>query len=761
MSGDSAASAPGRSGGRPGRPVGRKKAGSRWARFLESGLLLQGGVQGSPVIRLFMRWVRRPLLPVMRLWRRNIQLKVVVTTLLMSLGVVLLLGFVVIGQVRNGLLDAKVKASQSQATGGFAVAKQRADEAASGTGDDVATVDGRPSQNVSEWMSDLVSSLSSGGQGAFDVVTLPASDEDGAGGRGQRASGEVDWSRSVPADLRERIGSSTTAAQSYTRITYNNATKDSQPGLAIGKQVNDPNGDPYQLYYLFPLTQEEKSLSLVKGTLATAGLFVVVLLGAIAWLVVRQVVTPVRMAAGIAERLSAGRLQERMKVTGEDDIARLGEAFNKMAQNLQLKISQLEDLSRMQRRFVSDVSHELRTPLTTVRMAADVIHEAREDFDPVTARSAELLADQLDRFESLLADLLEISRFDAGAAALEAEPIDLRDVVRRVVSGAEPLAERKGTRIRVLGDQQPVVAEADARRVERVLRNLVVNAVEHGEGRDVVVKLAAAGGAVAIAVRDYGVGLKPGEATRVFSRFWRADPARARTTGGTGLGLSIALEDARLHGGWLQAWGEPGGGSQFRLTLPRTADEPLRGSPIPLEPKDSRRNRGLEDAGLPRGGGDGEKRATVPAQSASGPRPSGQARDPIPPRAPSAAPTADPTALPGNGARVVPRPASGTRRQDDPQTAQEQPARGAGASDPVGADGHDVARGSSDAVGNGSVSGPASTTGDGRPSGSAGPSRDQVASGPRDADRDNGSAGSGRETESEKADRHGEAFRGR
>jgi two-component system sensor histidine kinase MtrB len=193
--------------------------------------------------------------------------------------------------------------------------------------------------------------------------------------------------------------------------------------------------------------------------------------------------------------------------------------------------------------------------------------------------------------------------------------------------------------------------------VERVLRNLVVNAVEHGEGKDVVVKLAAAGGAVAVAVRDYGVGLKPGEATRVFSRFWRADPARARTTGGTGLGLSIALEDARLHGGWLQAWGEPGGGSQFRLTLPRTADEPLRGSPIPLEPKDSRRNRGLNDAGLPRAGG--EKSATVPVQ------PAGEQRAPLAPRLATVAPTADPTALPGNGARVVPRPASGARRQDD------------------------------------------------------------------------------------------------
>ncbi|MFE0208618.1 MtrAB system histidine kinase MtrB [Streptomyces sp. NPDC058985] len=662
MTRDSAASAPG-SEARAGRPVGPPPAGSRFGRLLEGGLL-HGGVQGSPVIRLFMRWLRRPLLPVMRLWRRNLQLKVVVTTLLMSLGVVLLLGFVVIGQVRNGLLDAKVKASQSQATGGFTAAKQKAEEAAGADGDDSNPADGRPPQNVIQWMSELVKSLSSGGQGAFDVVTLPMGGESGSG-RGPRASGSVDWAVSVPEGLRERIDGDTAAAQSYTRIVYN-SDQGSQPGLVIGKQVNDPNGEPYQLYYLFPLTQEEKSLSLVRGTLATAGLFVVVLLGAIAWLVVRQVVTPVRMAASIAERLSAGRLQERMKVTGEDDIARLGEAFNKMAQNLQLKISQLEDLSRMQRRFVSDVSHELRTPLTTVRMAADVIHDARVDFDPVTARSAELLADQLDRFETLLADLLEISRFDAGAAALEAEPIDLREVVRRVVSGAEPLAERKGTPIRVVGDQQPVVAEADARRVERVLRNLVVNAVEHGEGRDVVVKLAAAGGAVAVGVRDYGVGLKPGEATRVFSRFWRADPARARTTGGTGLGLSIALEDARLHGGWLQAWGEPGGGSQFRLTLPRTADEPLRGSPIPLEPADSRRNRGLHDAGLddtaaPHGA---DKAVGVPAQASAGQTSQVPARGPILSRSAMAAPTADPTALPGNGARVVPRPAPGARRQD-------------------------------------------------------------------------------------------------
>ncbi|MEV5612895.1 MtrAB system histidine kinase MtrB [Streptomyces sp. NPDC052225] len=669
MSRNSAASAPGKPGSRTERPVGPAAVRGSWLRrAVDGGLLLKGGMNGSPVLRLFTRWVRRPLLPAMRLWRRNIQLKVVVTTLLMSLGVVLLLGIVVIGSVRNGLLDAKVKASQSQAEGGFRAAKDKADAQAAEVRAGAAG-DSRTTQNSNTWMSDLVTQLSSGGNGAFAVVTLSSKDPDSGNGRALRGSGLVEPDRSVPDALRDRVDQRTGASQEYTRIVYDGG-RESQPGLAIGKRLNDPQGDPYQLYYLFPLTQEEKSLGLVKGTLATAGLFVVVLLGAIAWLVVRQVVTPVRMAAGVAERLSAGRLQERMKVTGEDDIARLGEAFNKMAQNLHLKIQQLEDLSRMQRRFVSDVSHELRTPLTTVRMAADVIHEARGDFDPVTARSAELLADQLDRFESLLADLLEISRFDAGAAALEAEPIDLREVVRRVVGGAEPLAERKGTHVRIVGDEQPVVAEADARRVERVLRNLVVNAVEHGEGKDVVVRLAAAGGAVAVAVRDYGVGLKPGEATRVFSRFWRADPARARTTGGTGLGLSIALEDARLHGGWLQAWGEPGGGSQFRLTLPRTADEPLRGSPIPLEPEDSRRNRGLGDAGLP--GADGSKLATVPSQappvSANAPMASRHAQSSVP---------ADPTALPGSGARVVSRGgAAGTtgvpRQPADPQERGDQ-----------------------------------------------------------------------------------------
>ncbi|MGK5499478.1 MtrAB system histidine kinase MtrB [Streptomyces sp. URMC 125] len=638
----------------------------RGGRLLPGGLLSEGatGSRAHPVFRMLVRWVRRPLLPVARLWRRNIQLRVVAATLLMSLGVVLLLGLVVIGQVRNGLLEAKRQAAQSQAAGGFAVAEQLADDAADGRAEGESGSGRRGVQDTGIWLSNLVAQLASGGQGVYYPVALSSEEEadtfgadETTGTHGPRAWGSVRPEESVSEAMRRALDESTDTHEQHGRVVFDDGR--TEAALIIGKRLNDPNGDPYQLYYLFPFEQEEKSLSLVKGTLATAGVFVVVLLGAIAWLVVRQVVTPVRMAARISERLAAGRLQERMKVTGEDDIARLGESFNKMARNLQLKIQQLEELSRMQRRFVSDVSHELRTPLTTVRMAADVIHEARDDFDPVTKRSAELLLGQLDRFESLLADLLEISRFDAGAAALEAEPVDLRDVVRRVLEGAEPLAERKGSRLVVRGDERPVVAEADARRIERVLRNLVVNAVEHGEGRDIVIRLASGDGAVAVAVRDYGVGLKPGEANRVFNRFWRADPARARTTGGTGLGLSIAVEDARLHGGWLQAWGEPGGGSQFRLTIPQTAGEPLRGSPIPLEPADSRRRREPQKA-LP-----GMVRAAAPPARSPhglpGPEPA------VPPRGGGGAGAAD---AGGTGTPGGPSGRNGTGRTGKTGTAR-------------------------------------------------------------------------------------------
>jgi two-component system sensor histidine kinase MtrB len=260
-----------------------------------------------------------------------------------------------------------------------------------------------------------------------------------------------------------------------------------------------------------------------------------------------------------------------------------------MAATLQGQLRELEELSKAQRQFVSDVSHELRTPMTTIRMAAEILFDAREQLDAGASRSVELLQSQIERFEVLLTDLLEISRHDANVATLDPEPIDVCDLARRSADDAQQLAERRGCRIEFRLPAEPCIAEVDRRRVDRILRNLLVNAVEHGEGKDVVVTVAADRDAVAVAVRDHGVGLAPGEEVKVFERFWRADPSRARTTGtgGNGLGLAIALEDAHLHGGWLQAWGEKGRGSVFRLTVPRVAGQPIAGAPLPLGPDEA------------------------------------------------------------------------------------------------------------------------------------------------------------------------------
>jgi two-component system sensor histidine kinase MtrB len=529
-------------------------------------------------------------------WRRSIQVRVVSSTLVVSAIVVALLGFVVLQQVKAGLIQAKLRSSVAEEQLGISNARTQL-SSATGTPD------------VQALLQEVVQNLSpvqGGSEGGYEVVGYEL--VTGTDSRTQPALNNGLLKESVPQKLITAVNAGNSQYYyTYTKLLYDNgATSPAGPkitsyrGVVIGSSMQVPENsfNTYQFYYLFSLQQQEQTLALVWRTLLLSGIALVVLLAGIAWLVTRQVVTPVRMAARIAERLADGRLQERMKPKGEDDLARLAASFNKMADSLQRQIRRLEELSRIQRRFVSDVSHELRTPLTTVRMAADVLHEARADFDPASARSAELLQTQLDRFESLLGDLLEISRHDAGAASLEADAVDVRDLVRRVVDATEPLAARRGSVVTLHMPDEPCICEADARRVERILRNLLVNAAEHGEGGPIGVHVVADDDVVAIAVRDHGIGLRPGESSLVFNRFWRADPARARTTGGTGLGLSIASEDARLHGGRLQAWGERGKGSQFLLTLPRLAGSVVMRSPIPVEPTDASRED-VADTGAP------------------------------------------------------------------------------------------------------------------------------------------------------------------
>jgi two-component system, OmpR family, sensor histidine kinase MtrB len=504
-------------------------------------------------------------------WRSSLQLRVVSTTLVVSALVVSMLGFFLMQQIASNLLLSAKAQAYRQAQDGLVFVEAQA----------VATKP--PGQDSQDTMNDILKSLQASGQSpgadygvAITVRSTPTQPAFWAAAR----SG-LDYT-SVAAAIAQS-GAANRQNMMFARLPYPTSTSQKTTGLLYWA----PFGSAYRLVYFFPLTQLQNELYLIQRTLVLVGLALVFLLAGIAWLVTRWVVVPVARAAQGAQLLSTGRLDERLAVHGKDEIAALATSFNDMAASLQDKMRELEELSQVQRQFVSDVSHELRTPLTTIRMAADLLYEAREQLESAASRSAELLQSQLGRFESLLADLLEISRYDANAATLDAEHVDICDVVRQSADVAQQLAERRGSRIEFRLPAEPCFVEIDRRRVERILRNLLCNAVEHGECRDVVVTAAADRDAVAVVVRDFGVGLAPGEEHLVFDRFWRADPARARTTGGTGLGLAIALEDARLHGGWLEAWGQPAAGSAFRLTLPCTVGARLAGSPLPLVPNEA------------------------------------------------------------------------------------------------------------------------------------------------------------------------------
>ena len=494
-------------------------------------------------------------------WRRSLPVRVGATTVLAAGLVTIVIGVFLVDKVSGGVLRAKRDAAVDQAKIGINVAREV-----------LGPVDATVKVEVANAKAEISAKLNPSSAGTFTIVLL------------SRSGVIVDDSpaaHAIPTTLRRVVQQSNIAVQYGSIPTGTDGAR--AAGLIIGEPVPSSSGQ-FELYYLFPLTAEQQTISLIQRTVLIAGVALVVLVLAIALLVTRQVVRPVRVAAKSAGRLAAGDLSQRIPVRGADDIARLGQAFNEMADSLQRQIRRLEELSRLQRRFTSDVSHELRTPLTTIRMAAEYLHASRSEFPPELARASELLHAELDRFESLLADLLEISRYDAGAARLESEPADLRGVIASTVEANRMLAQRHGSDIVVNVPDTPVMVDMDARRVERILRNLVGNALDHGEGKPVIITLGYDDDAVAVTVRDHGVGLRPGQASLVFNRFWRGDPSRSRLTGGTGLGLAISLEDARLHDGWLQAWGEAGRGAQFRLTLPRQAGHTLIHSPLPLNP---------------------------------------------------------------------------------------------------------------------------------------------------------------------------------
>ncbi len=549
-----------------------------------------GATAAQAARRVVPRGLRRPLRlaagQVLGRWRRSVQLRVVSATVALGIVVVLVVGQSLLERITSGIVNRRLEAVTSQSL---------ADIARTEKSFQTATSDTAGGQNSADAQADYaVNQLAGNAEPTVRYIILRHALNDAwrltsVGDKGVPAGINPD---AVPLELRQAVNRDPQRAQ--TQIFTTTIGGREGPVIAVGKLIDLGTlaGGRFELYLVYSLRPEVEINEVVRRYFIFGGVALVLLVGAVAWVVTRQVVAPVRQAARTAEQLASGRLDRRMRVRGDDELARLGRAFNEMAASLERQIHQLEELSRVQRRFVSDVSHELRTPLTTLRMAGEVMYEARHSFDPALGRSAELLQAQLDRFEGLLADLLEVSRFDAGAAVLETEAVDLREIVDRVVDDLRPLAESHGTLVEVRSGPGSTVAEVDPRRVERIVRNLLGNALEHSESRPVQVRLAGDADAVAIGVRDHGVGLRQADLGMVFNRFWRADPARARTTGGTGLGLAISLEDAHLHGGWLQVWGEPSEGAHFRLTLPKRLGGSLAGSPLPLVPADAARGEG-------------------------------------------------------------------------------------------------------------------------------------------------------------------------
>jgi two-component system sensor histidine kinase MtrB len=490
-------------------------------------------------------------------WRKNLQLRLVTITILISTTVLSIVGILLVNQVTTGLLETKQQSSIAEATAARLEVQRLLDAADAGL----------VAPNSTRIVDSVITALAirSGSPGLYDALFLSDPDLVGAPERGTELISQA----SIPEALRSAITERDRQAWAYGTLVYEGGV--TKPGLIVGSPVTIPRVGAYELYLLFPLDKEQETIDLIRQAISITGIILLIGLAILAWFVTSRVTEPVREAAQIADQIASGDLDQRMQVRGEDDIARLAGSVNEMAASLQQQIVRLENLSQLQQQFVSDVSHELRTPLTTVRMASEMIYDARGDFDPDMARSAELLRNQVDRFDILLSDLLEMSKIDAGASPLIFGAVDLAKLTETLLQEANHIAQEHSTSFSYSGTSNALVF-ADQRRVSRIIRNLLVNAVEHCEGSTIDVQVATNESCVSISVRDHGQGIAEADIPRIFGRFWRADPARPRTLGGTGLGLSISAEDAQLHGGKIDVWGLPGKGAQFVLSLPKTQE---------------------------------------------------------------------------------------------------------------------------------------------------------------------------------------------
>jgi two-component system, OmpR family, sensor histidine kinase MtrB len=357
----------------------------------------------------------------------------------------------------------------------------------------------------------------------------------------------------IPPDLRELVATG--------QLAYERATVADTRELVTGGLVPGSEDEAYFFY-----SEEEVWDDLAQlGTILLAGLGAVVAVAALAGaLLARRMLAPVARASDAARSLAEGLLETRLPVERSDEFGAWAASFNEMAEALEGKITALSEAQARERRFTADVAHELRTPLTAIVNEASLLAEHIERMPPGARRPAELLVADVSRLRDLVEELMEISRLDAGTQAVRPEPLDLGSLVASAVRA-------RGWDDRVRLDTEEVVVTSDPRRVERIVANLVGNALEHG-GRDVSVRVGRDGVGVFMEVSDHGPGIAREDLPHLFERFYKAD--RSRAGHGTGLGLAIARENARLLGGDVDVWSEVGVGARFTLRLPVT--EPLR-----------------------------------------------------------------------------------------------------------------------------------------------------------------------------------------
>ncbi|MCQ4043177.1 ATP-binding protein [Streptantibioticus rubrisoli] len=348
---------------------------------------------------------------------------------------------------------------------------------------------------------------------------------------------------------------------------FQRVMKNGQPWLAIGMPVSYAGTGRAQsglaVYAELPLTAEQANTgALIKA--AERGAVPALALALVPALLAAQgVLRPVRRLRKAAGDIAAGRLDTRLDVRGGDELAELSRTFNHMAATLEENMIELRRLEATARRFASDVSHELRTPLAAMTAVTDVLDEDAATLDPDTAAAVRLVSEETAKLARMVEDLMEVSRFDAGAAALHLDEVDAAETVRKSL-------QARGWQDQVEA-QLPggVRAVLDPRRIDVVVANLVGNALRHG-GAPVRIRLATRAGRLLIEVADNGPGIPDEVLPHIFERFYKADAARARSEG-SGLGLAIAEENVRLHGGELRAANRPEGGAVFTVDLPLRA----------------------------------------------------------------------------------------------------------------------------------------------------------------------------------------------